>query len=182
MDYWATEYIKTADVTIGRPMFNPLADTVGRLFGVHRVLGSDPGRLSDQQVNDIAAKMGVDDVHVSLGGAEPFTRLMRMYKNKQVPLMEKVTGTVKLPIHAYRTSIVRMDHYDPASRTVTSFSKNPEILAHEFGHAVDPDIANYRKNILEREQFATDRANEAGYTSPILNKAIDIYKAKYKPQ
>lgn len=79
----------------------------------------------------------LSDTKVYLGGASVLDRLKRVWKNRRTTLLTKLLGTGMVPASSIYTNLMRSDHYEPISDSVTLFSDNPAVLTHELGHAID---------------------------------------------
>jgi hypothetical protein len=80
-----------------------------------------------------------DDILVSLGGSSPLRNLKRVWTRKGSWLPSRILGTAMSPLTDLVTSLMRMDHYNPWARSITSYTNHPSILGHELGHASDEE-------------------------------------------
>jgi len=80
----------------------------------------------------------------------------------------------------YGTSFYHNDSYFPEAESVISYTKDPAVLAHEFGHARDPYINDPGKYVLERERYATDLASQHVKNITRLKHGLKSYEEAYK--
>lgn len=126
----------------------PISATYGRLSAplTAAVMGStapfeETISLENPEIRKMIAAAKRDkelsDVQVNLGSVRPIEQMGRIWTNKNTSLPSKLLGTVLSPYDYFSASLGRADHYDPFSNTVTTYTNEPAVLAHELGHAKD---------------------------------------------
>jgi len=138
---------KSVEVQDREPMYTrPVSSTIGRLGGLKTtLLGTSaplkPGANKKDLVKIIEmVKDKTDDgmeLRLNLGGGKPIDDLTRTWKNPRTSALTKILSTLRWPTTAATTALTRADHYNPASHAVTLYNNDPDILAHELGHAHD---------------------------------------------
>jgi hypothetical protein len=148
----------------GRSFEGAVAGTLGRVGGASAAVLLDPGNFVNFLAGLEPAEAGrviqtmqlkhpeaLEGVAVNLGGTDLWNDWKRTINNKKLTPVEKALGVVvAAPQGALLGMAGRGDHYNAFSDSVTSFSGNPHVLAHELGHAID---FNKRKG-LHRSLYA----------------------------
>lgn len=80
-----------------------------------------------------------DDIPLAVYAAHerPINQLKRIWTRKKLSVPGKVLGTLSLPASTVSSAVGRADHYNPLAHSVTSWTNDPAIQAHELGHAED---------------------------------------------
>jgi len=81
--------------------------------------------------------LGGEKLKVYANKTQTLDQLKKIWKRKDLNPVFKTLGSLTMPYDNLMASLTRADHYNPASHTVTTFTRNPTILAHELGHATD---------------------------------------------
>lgn len=129
-----------------------VAGTIGRihpdsLFGAALLAPTAPIRhlrgLDAQQAERLVAAADkdfgddLDGVKVRVGGGDVIGDVRRVLARKDNTVLDKFVGVPVSIMAGGMTALSRGDHYNPFAHTVTSYSGDPAVLAHELGHAAD---------------------------------------------
>jgi hypothetical protein len=126
------------------PFMNPIANTLGRLatHGLRAdkrfktILRENPARFKEM-LEHIQETHPEKDLAINVGGTPILKTIGRGLSNKDASFMQRATSPLSVPLISALTSLMRSDHYNPATKSLTVYQKSPEILAHEFGHFMD---------------------------------------------
>lgn len=125
-----------------------LADTIGRLNSLPAALFIGQEKALDwlkgpdeEQIRKELAHLKKDkrlkNTLVRLGHADLVDDYKRLYAHPQNNVMDKMLGTLTLPVGLLNPILYRADHYNPLTDVATIYSGIPEIAHHELGHARD---------------------------------------------
>jgi hypothetical protein len=164
---------KRADIDVqeGGSWAKGVANTLGR--GVSALMGTplispqllanaDPGRVKQlaQQMAKVAPEL--QNVHVNVGGANPWTEMQRAWNSPYATPVGRVVGAISSPLQAMMANVRRGDMYNPSANSVTVYSKPEAILQHELGHAIDFNRMAGKGSLLGRagrEAYGMTAAN-----------------------
>lgn len=77
------------------------------------------------------------ELTVSTGGTSPLHNLKKVWTRPGLSLPGRIAGTAGSPLSDLIGSMLRADQYNPSAHTVSSFTDEPAVKAHELGHAAD---------------------------------------------
>jgi len=144
----------SVEVAEDRPLYKrPVSGTVGRSLAplYAATLGSSAffRKGSDKEFilnnlnkfveaeKNMKKSRGTPELYIQPGSVHPLEELKRIWRRKDIKAPTKALGTLTHPISSVQRSLMRADSYNPYSHSVSSFHKDPAILAHELGHAED---------------------------------------------
>lgn len=164
-DRW---YKAPVSQSVGRVLNIPQAATVGTLRGIlHTSKGKDMEELIRHYENEkeqhlkekdnpnktatrrlINYLLGTGDkkqgeLTVATGGAVPLHNLKKVWTRPGISFPGRILGSVNSPAADLTGTLARADHYNPFAHTVTSYTDDPAIKAHELGHAADFQDKNW---------------------------------------
>lgn len=119
---------------------------------------------------------GQGEARFSAGGSEVLENLGRVWSRPGISLPGRLLGTVGSPAADLSSALTRSDHYNPWAHTVTSYSNEPAIQAHELGHAQDfaeknhPLLYQLAYNLPFVNLYHEAKASQNAM--PILRKAL----------
>jgi hypothetical protein len=128
---------------------------------------------------------GMGELHVSAGSPEVLKNLGRVWTNPGNSIISRLLGTASVPLSGVLSSLFRADHYNPFSHSVTSFTNEPAVQAHELGHA--KHFSQIKSPLLgmggiQNSSFgalaAENQATKYGFD--FLNKVMEKYNANPK--
>lgn len=124
----------------------PLSGTIGRLGGISPILMGTtaplrPGANSKDmgQLLSMVDDSGYngEELKVHLGEGHPLDDFVRVWNNPNIGIASKLVGSVFAPYDSLRAAALRSDNYNPLANSITLYNNDPDILAHELGHARD---------------------------------------------
>ncbi len=165
-----------------------IADSIGHLGALQASLLIQPGNLREwhkgltpAEARAVVARMerkhgksALKGVKIRLGGTnirDDFRRMWSEDGKQRSSSVERGVATVALPLKAIVAGISRADHYDSDSDTITSYSGNPHVLAHEIGHAIDFN----EKSQLARSAYS-NTPRVIGMAGSALEKVAPVAK------
>lgn len=166
---------------------NLLASTVGRVkaLGTGVMLRpTDPLSLQrridpkeiEKLVSEFQAKYpgALDKTKVRIGGSDIKDEVHRAWNNeKRLPIIRHLQA-LGAGAAALAASANRADHYSPLTDTVTLYSSDPSIAAHELGHAVDLNNALKSKSLLGRMYARAEITDPLVFRIPLVPSALAL--------
>lgn len=139
----------------------PISGILGRAFSPVAslaLLSRDPLKPGPNKKNKNLAEIvkayskdpELKNLKIYLNHYSAIDRAKDILANKRSSGVTKLLALAQTPFTSFQTSITRGDHYDAAANSVTLYTNNPAILAHELGHAKDYNKGHLEGKLLTR--------------------------------